>query len=60
MLLVTAAAISGYHRHRAEQAGGKEISLQEARLPTAVALRSSGLVLMLSVVAYVINPRWMR
>jgi protein-S-isoprenylcysteine O-methyltransferase Ste14 len=60
VLLVTAAAISGYHRHRAEQAGGKEISLQEARLPTAVALRSSGLVLMLSVVAYVINPRWMR
>jgi hypothetical protein len=50
-LLVTAAAISGYHRHRAEQAGGEEISLQEEGLPTAVALRSSGLVLVLSVVA---------
>src|SRR5215211_7389990 len=59
-LLVTAAAISGYHRHRAEQGGGEEISLQEEGLPTAVALRSSGLVLMLSVVAYLINPRWMR
>jgi protein-S-isoprenylcysteine O-methyltransferase Ste14 len=59
-LLVTAAAISVYHRHRAEQAGGEEISLQEEGLPTAVALRSSGLVLMLSVVAYLINPRWMR
>ncbi|HEY6713422.1 MAG TPA: isoprenylcysteine carboxylmethyltransferase family protein [Rubrobacter sp.] len=57
-LLVTAAAISGYHRHRAEQARGEEISLQEEGLPTAVALRSSGLVLMLSVVAYLINPRW--
>jgi protein-S-isoprenylcysteine O-methyltransferase Ste14 len=59
-LLVTAAAISVYHRHGAEQAGGEEISLQEEGLPTAVALRSSGLVLMLSVVAYLINPRWMR
>jgi protein-S-isoprenylcysteine O-methyltransferase Ste14 len=59
-LLATAAAISGYHRHRAEQAGADEISLQEEGLPTAVALRSSGLVLMLSVVAYLVNPRWMR
>jgi hypothetical protein len=59
-LLVTAAAISVYHRHRAEQAGGEEISLQEEGLPTALALRSSGLVLMLSVVAYLLNPRWMR
>ena len=25
-LLVTAAAISGYHRHRAEQVGGEEVS----------------------------------
>jgi protein-S-isoprenylcysteine O-methyltransferase Ste14 len=34
--------------------------LQEEGLPTAVALRSSRLVLMLSVVAYLISPRWMR
>jgi protein-S-isoprenylcysteine O-methyltransferase Ste14 len=59
-LLVAAATISGYHRHSAEHAGGEGISLQEEGLPTAVALRSSGLVLMLSVVAYLINPRWMR
>jgi protein-S-isoprenylcysteine O-methyltransferase Ste14 len=59
-LLVTAAAISGYHRHKAEQAGEDEISLQGEGLTTAVALRSSGLVLMLSVVAYLVNPRWMR
>jgi protein-S-isoprenylcysteine O-methyltransferase Ste14 len=39
---------------------GEEISLQEEGLPTAVALRSSGLVLVLSVVAYLINPRWTR
>ena len=59
-LLVSAASISIYHRHKAEQAGGDEISLQEEGLPTAIALRSSGLVLVLSVVAYLINPRWMR
>jgi protein-S-isoprenylcysteine O-methyltransferase Ste14 len=59
-LLITAAAISGYHPHRAEQAGEDEISLQGEGLTTAVALRSSGLVLMLSVVAYLVNPRWMR
>jgi len=34
--------------------------LQGEGLTTAVALRSSGLVLMLSVVAYLVNPRWMR
>ena len=60
VFLVTAAAISGYHRHRAEKVGEEEISLQEEGLPTAVALRSSGLVLMLSVLAYLVNPSWMR
>lgn len=60
-LLVAAAAISGYYRRKAEKAGEEEISpLQEEGLPTAVALRSSGLALMLSVAAYVIDPRLMR
>jgi protein-S-isoprenylcysteine O-methyltransferase Ste14 len=59
-LLVTATAISGYHRHRAEKVGEEEISLQGEGLPTAVALRSSGLALMLSVLAYLVNPSWMR
>ena len=59
-LMVAAALISGYHRHRAERAGGDEISpIEEEGLPTAVALRTSGLALMLSVMAYVLNPRWM-
>jgi len=59
-LIVSAAAISGYHRHKAEKEGEEEISFREEGLPTAVALRSSGLALMLSVVAYVLNPRWMK
>ena len=59
-LLFAAVGISGYHRHKAERAGGEEISLQEEGLPVAVALRSSGLVLVLSVLTYLIKPRWMR
>ena len=60
-LFVAAASISVYYRHRAERAGKDEISsLEEEGLPTAIALRSSGFALMLSVMAYVLNPRWMR
>lgn len=59
-LIVAAAFVSGYHRHKAEQAGEENITFEEEGLPTAIALRSSGLALMLSVMAYVLNPRWMR
>ena len=59
-LIVAAASISVYHRHKAETAGEEEISFREEGLLTAVALRSSGLALMLSVAAYVLDPRWMR
>ena len=59
-LVITAASISTYRRHRVEKAGEEEISLEEEGLPTAVVLRSSGLALVLSVLAYLINPRWMR
>jgi len=57
---MTFVAISALYRHKAEKAGGEEVSLQEEGLTVAVALRSSGLVLVLSVLAYLINPRWMR
>jgi protein-S-isoprenylcysteine O-methyltransferase Ste14 len=60
-LIATAASISVYHRHKAEKAGEKdELSFKEEGLPVAIALRSFGLVLWLSVVAYLLNPRWMR
>jgi protein-S-isoprenylcysteine O-methyltransferase Ste14 len=60
-LIGAATFISGYYRHRAKQASEEEISsFREEGLPTAIALRSSGLALMLSVMAYVFNPRWMR
>jgi protein-S-isoprenylcysteine O-methyltransferase Ste14 len=59
-LLLAAAAVSGYHRHNAEVATPEKISaVEEEGLPTAVALRLSGLTLVLSVAAYVINPRRM-
>jgi protein-S-isoprenylcysteine O-methyltransferase Ste14 len=58
--MVAAASIYGYHRHKVEKFGEEEIPFQEEGLPTAVALRSSGLALMLSGLAYVLAPRGMR
>jgi protein-S-isoprenylcysteine O-methyltransferase Ste14 len=59
-LLVAALSVSTYHRHRAEQASEEKISWREEGLPTIIALRSSGLALLLSVMAYLLNPRWMK
>ena len=59
-LFVSASSISAYHRHKAERASREEISLREEGLPTAIALRASGLVLVLSVAAYVLKPQWMK
>jgi hypothetical protein len=62
-LMVAAASVSGYHRHKAERASEEKSSpsaLKEEGLPTAITLRSLGLVLVLSVVAYILNPRWMK
>src|SRR5918997_1478135 len=59
-LLVAALSVSTYHRHRAEQASEERISWREEGLPTIIALRSSGLALLLSVMAYLLNPRWMK
>ncbi len=59
-LFVSASSISAYHRHKAQRASREEISLQEEGLPTAIALRASGLALVLSVVAYVLKPQWMK
>ena len=58
-LLAAALSVSAYYRHRAEQASEEKISWREEGLPTFIALRSSGLALLLSVMAYLLNPRWM-
>jgi hypothetical protein len=59
-LLLAAAAVSGHHRHKVEAATPEKISaVEEEVLPTAVALRLSGLALMLSAAAHVLNPRQM-
>lgn len=61
MLLASAVSVSGYHRRRAERAGGGRASARdEEGLPFAVALRASGFAMWLSVLAYVIHPRSMR
>ena len=61
LLLIAAMSISVYHRHKAERIGGARApAWQEEGWPLAVALRASGFAMWLSVLAYVINPRWMR
>jgi protein-S-isoprenylcysteine O-methyltransferase Ste14 len=60
LLLVSAMSISGYNRRRAERTGGERAAAwREEGWPLAVALRASGFAMWLSVLAYVLNPRWM-
>jgi hypothetical protein len=60
VLLVSAFSISGHHRHKAERAGEERSpAWREEGLLVAVGLRSAGLALMLSMVAYVLSPRRM-
>ena len=58
-LLAAALSVSAYYRHRAEQASEEKISWREEGLPTIIALRSFGLALLLSMMTYMLNPRWM-
>lgn len=58
LLLVSALAISGCFRHRAEQRGGPLRSGEGT--PLIIVLRLLGLVVMLPFVAYLINPDWVR
>ncbi len=61
VLLASTLTISGYHRHRADSAGGRVgTSWREEGLPVAIGLRISGLALLLTVAAYLIHPRWIR
>src|SRR5215211_4840123 len=61
LLLIAAMSISVYHRHKAERIGGARApAWQEEGWPLAVALRASGFAMWLSVLAYVINPCWIR
>ncbi len=58
-LFVSALSISAYYRRKADQASD-EVSWKEEGVPTIAALRLSGLALWLSVLAYLLNPRWMQ
>src|SRR5918999_5153716 len=61
LLLIAAMSFFFYHRHKAERIGGARApAWQEEGWLLAVALRASGFAMWLSVLAYVINPRWIR
>jgi protein-S-isoprenylcysteine O-methyltransferase Ste14 len=60
VLFATSLSVSVYFRRRANRAGGDRISRREEGAPLLVLLRLTGMAGWLSVVAYVINPDWMR
>lgn len=57
-LFVSALLISVYHRHKADRASEK-VSWRDEGLPIILLLRLSGLAAWLSVLTYLLNPRWM-
>jgi protein-S-isoprenylcysteine O-methyltransferase Ste14 len=59
IIFVVGLLISGYHRRKAETSG-ERVSWKEENPVVMVLLRISGLALWVSVILYMINPRWMR
>ena len=59
VIFVVGAAISSYHRRKADRAGGEKISFKEEGLPITITLRVLGLALWGGILAYLINPAWM-
>lgn len=59
VIFIVGAAISSYHRSKAERAEGKRLSLKEEGLPLLLVLRGMGLALWIGFFAYMINPVWM-
>lgn len=57
-IFVVGVSVGGYFRYKAEKAG-EPISWNEERVPVMVLLRVFGLVGWLSVITYLINPKWM-
>lgn len=59
VLLTSALTISGYHRGKADREGGRVgTSWREEGLPVAIGLRASGLTMVLTLIVYLIDPRW--
>ncbi len=58
-LFITATGTSVYHRRKADQLGGT-VPLRDEGIGMLLALRLGGLALWGSVIAYLLNPRWMQ
>ena len=59
LTFVTGGAISIYYRRKADREDGEKLSLREEGRGLLIVLRTTGLLLWLSVFAYLINPAWM-
>jgi protein-S-isoprenylcysteine O-methyltransferase Ste14 len=58
IIFVIGVAISIYHRHKADQEGGR-VSLKEEGPLIMIALRVSGLGMWAGLFAWILNPAWM-
>jgi protein-S-isoprenylcysteine O-methyltransferase Ste14 len=52
-------SISIYFRSKADRSTGEKVSLRDEGLPMVLALRVGGLVMWLSMIAYLIQPAWL-
>lgn len=58
ILFLSGTTVSIYHRRKAEQAGGEKVSLKEESTPIRISLRVGGLILWITMIAWMINPAW--
>lgn len=59
LILVTGVGISIYHRQKADKDSGESVSNKDEGTAMFLALRLGGLLMWLTVFAYVINPAWL-
>jgi protein-S-isoprenylcysteine O-methyltransferase Ste14 len=58
IIFIIGAAISIYHRKKADRQGGEKISLKEEGLPITITLRLFGISAWIVMFAYLIHPVW--
>ena len=59
-MLATGFSVSAYYRGKAARASNERISRREEGTPIMILLRLAGLSVWLSILAYAINPEWLR
>jgi protein-S-isoprenylcysteine O-methyltransferase Ste14 len=59
LLFFAALTISASFRYKADRDSGEKVSVKDEGKPLFILLRMGGLLLWLSILAYIVNPSWM-